>query len=62
MRWIALNVFGAFAFLSGLSLSKGASLPSPETIVTGDHQFLVGMMCGIVGLAVMLWGNFRSPA
>ncbi len=62
MQWIVLNSFGALSFLAGLSLSKGASLPSADTIVAGDHRFLIGMTFSLLGLVLLLWGNFRNLA
>ena len=62
MQWIVLNALGALTWLAGLSVATGASVPFTDTLIVSDHHLMVGMGFSLVGLAVLLWGNFRIPA
>lgn len=62
MQWILLNAIGASAWLAGLTVAKGVSVPFAGSLAAGDHHLVIGMAFSLVGLALLLWGNFRSPA
>ena len=60
MKWAITNAVGAVAWVLGLSIAKGSQLATGGLLPTPDHQVFVGSMCGIAGLAILLWVNLRS--
>lgn len=62
MKWTVLNALGGLAWLAGLAYAKGASLPVGNILAADDHRLLVGMILGLTGVALLVWGNLRSPA
>ena len=56
MRWMAWNTLGCALWLAGLAYVKGMDLIGPGVVVDG-HQIVVGLACGLVGLALLMWVN-----
>lgn len=60
MKWVLVNLLGAVAWVFGLFVAKGATLPSGNLLAATDHQFVTGVVFGLAGLATLLWTNLRS--
>ena len=60
MKWTALNSVGALFWLIGLSLALGVSHAGSWSAWLPQNPLPIGGLCGVVGLAMLLWANLRD--
>ena len=60
MKWAVVNALGAVVWLLGLFFAKSAAAPSWNLLVADDYRFVVGLLFGVAGLAILLWTNLTS--
>ena len=57
MKWAAVNLVGATAWLVGIAAAKSAPIFG-ETL--GDHHVALALLFGTVGLAMLIWTNIST--
>ena len=60
MKWTALNSVGALLWLVGLFLALGVSHAGMWSAWLPTNSVQIGGVCGLVGLAVLLWANLSD--